>query len=197
MWKVVPRVFLDDVEAKYRPRYDRYKQNLTDAEAKHKEYHSTSKCRNKLPYTPLYTKPANYPDGRDPKALRIRQKSDLWNYLTTELADEEELQEVLKEMDKQFRSIQTVPIPQGIPLTDEQKEEFEKFRRKACRAIGYTSETSSFLVHGNQALDLFEGELKELNVFGPKVDPYLVPVMNALVPMIKKGVEPAIFINES
>ena len=65
--------------------------------------------------------------------------------------------------------------------------------KHSSMAIGTASEGASFVVHGHQLLALYKGELEEMNMYGKNVDPYLVPILNALVPIREKGVEPVKF----
>ena len=118
-----------------------------------------------------YTRAPDYPDGRDPKAVRKRQKSDFWDWLTTSKKDETVVKRILMQIEKQYRSLKK--IAEGKPLTKVKKNELEDFRKLTCTAIGEATEAASFIIHGNQAIELFEGRLKELNVFGPAVDPYI------------------------
>lgn len=58
------------------------------------------------------------------------------------------------------------------------------FKRSVCYALGKVHEIGSFLVHGEAIVQVFMGDLDNLNLFGPQ-DTYIKPVLRALVPVIQ------------
>ena len=185
-------MYFNELEAKYKPRYNNFKMTRQTEEKKHREEYDQKEDMEKK-YVPLYPLPEDYPNKSDPKAMRIRAKKDFWDWMTTYLTHEDDIKLILVKMEEHFRALQTPPIPEKDALTDQQKNDFETFRQKACNAVGVASEMASFIIYSNQAVELFKGELKDLKLYGPSVDPYLVPVINALVPVVDPNVEPAIF----
>ena len=81
----------------------------------------------------------------------------------------------------------------GTPLNRNQRRDFQQFMDKMCHVIGEVHELGSFIIHGEAAAQLFQGELDSLNVFGPQIDDYLVPLLKALAHVINPNLPPAVF----
>lgn len=69
-----------------------------------------------------------------------------------------------------------------MQLNANQVREFELFKDSLCLAIAEVHEMGSFLIHGDTAFELLQGELETLNVFCPD-DKFLVPFCERLRPL--------------
>jgi len=117
----------------------------------------------------------NFPS--DPKAQRIRRREEKWKWLFIHHASSPKIVDILREANIEFRKLNN--ISQRARLNANQMQEFEIFKNSLCLAIAEVHEMGSFLIHGDTAFELLQGELDTLNVFGPN-DKFLVPFLRAV-----------------
>jgi len=107
------------------------------------------------------------------------------------LHDKTEISCILIEIEKEFRKQNG--IVGGASLNRTQRRRLRDFENNVCHVIGKIYEFGSLIIHGEVAMQLFTGELERLNVFGSSIDPYVLPFLRAVVPIIDPDVPPATF----
>jgi len=152
---------------------------IDDVEA---NYDSEYTNNNPHPFFP------NFP--RDPKAQRIRRREEKWKWFFSQLADKPKIDDILKEAEKHFRNVNNIAM--GTTLNRTQRRQLKQFTDKMCNVIGEVHEIGSFIIHGTAAAQLLQGELDSLNIFGPRIDSYLLPLLKALVSIINPKLPPVL-----
>ena len=96
----------------------------------------------------------------------------------------------MREIQVQFRKLNS--IGRARTLNTAQRTELQTFMNNFCYTIAEIHELGSFVILGDTAMQLFDGELVDLNIFGAN-DKYLVPFLRAVAPVINPNAAPATF----